>query len=87
MSGQPMIFPFVQYSLIHDLAHLYYLSDCSNVQINMNISLKKLNTIYQIKSKVFVLEFFSVRLFSKEIQFSNRRNGSEMTNDKNGFVN
>ena len=53
----------------------------------MNTSLKKLDTIYQIKSKGFVLEFFSVRLFSKEIQFSNRRNGSEMTNDKNGFVN
>ena len=50
----------------------------------MNISHKKLNTIYQIKSKNFVLKY---RLFSKEIQFGNRRNGSEMTNDKNGFVN
>ena len=37
----------------------------------MNTSLKKLDTIYQIKSKGFVLEFFSVRLFSKEIQFGN----------------
>lgn len=52
----------------------------------MNTSLKKLDTIYQIKSKGFVLEFFSVRLFSKEIQFGNRRNGSEMTKDKNCFV-
>ena len=54
----------------------------------MNISLKKLDTIYQIKSKGFVLEFFGIRLFSKEIQFiGNRLNDSEMTNDKNGFVN
>ena len=51
----------------------------------MNTSIKKLDTNYQIKSKGFVLEFFSIRLFSKEIQFGNRL--GEMTNDKNGFVN
>ena len=55
MSGQPMMFPFVQYSLIHDLALKVYLYVSQNPHI---CERERANDKFITKKKKYYKNFF-----------------------------